>query len=172
MPVGRVKSRVWVTIFPDTQNNDRARDRKQGVTETLNDAGIKVPTAWDINCPYDGAVAKSIALELFNQEGQRPTAILCGNDVIAHGVLHAASKAQIRVPDELSVAGIGDFKSSAVIEPGLTTVRLPARRIGQISARSLISRSLGHDQDNVEDVMIPELLINAGISRVCFQRNK
>ena len=98
---------------------------------------------------------------------ERPTAIICGNDVIAHGVLHAAAKAKISVPDDLSVAGIGDFKSSAVIEPGLTTVRLPARRIGQIAARSLIDRSVSGDRDKVNDVLIPaELIVRASTGPV------
>jgi len=150
------------TFFPDTRNNDRARDRKRGVDDTLASVGIEVPANWCIECPYDAATAKSIALELFNQEDKQPSAILCGNDIIAHGVLHAAARARIRVPEKLSVAGIGDFKSSSVIEPGLTTVRLPARRIGQIAARSLIERSTSNDQDMINDVLIPaELIIRA-----------
>ena len=157
--------RDFALIFPDTQNNDRARDRKQGVIKTLSTAGVAIRSAWDINCPYDGAIAKSIALDMFADE--RPTAIICGNDVIAHGVLHAAAKAKISVPDDLSVAGIGDFKSSAVIEPGLTTVRLPARRIGQIAARSLIDRSVSGDRDKVNDVLIPaELIVRASTGPV------
>ena len=41
----------------------------------------------------------------------------------------------------LSVAGIGDFAGSAEICPGLTTIRIPANRIGQMAADTLVAMS-------------------------------
>ena len=40
----------------------------------------------------------------------------------------------IRVPQQISVTGIGDFKGSKEMEPGLTIIRIPARSIGKIFA--------------------------------------
>ena len=45
---------------------------------------------------------------------------------------------QIRIPEDLSIIGIGDFRGSAAVEPGLTTVRIPSRRIGQRAAELLV----------------------------------
>jgi LacI family transcriptional regulator len=56
-------------------------------------------------------------------------------------VIHAASRLKIKIPETISVVGIGDFKGSLAIEPPLTTVRLPARRIGQLAADALINKS-------------------------------
>ena len=45
------------------------------------------------------------------------------------------------VPKDVSIVGIGDFRGSEHMEPGLTTVRLPARRIGQIAADTVLTMS-------------------------------
>ncbi|MGB0440145.1 MAG: substrate-binding domain-containing protein, partial [Paracoccaceae bacterium] len=60
----------------------------------------------------------------------RPTALICGNDVLAWGGLHALTKAGLSAPRDLTVTGIGDFRGSRAFEPALTTVRIPARAIG------------------------------------------
>jgi len=71
----------------------------------------------------------------------KPTAVICGNDIIAHGVIYAAQSLGLNVPGDLSIVGIGDFGGSEHLEPGLTTVRLPARRIGIQAADTLLRMS-------------------------------
>lgn len=124
-------------LFPDTTNNDRARDRSNGARRALAGAGIAIaPQRW-IRCSYDIAEAKQLVLKLML--GNPPTAIVCGNDIIAHGAYYACQELGLRIPDNISVVGIGDFRGSAHMSPGLTTVRLPARRIGVQAADSLIA---------------------------------
>ncbi|NND92477.1 MAG: LacI family DNA-binding transcriptional regulator [Granulosicoccus sp.] len=144
-------------LFPDTRHNDRARDRKDGVMTTLHAAGINVPPERDLPCPYDTASAKAIALKLLQDDP--PTAFICGNDVIAHGVIHAAVRLGVRVPEELSVVGIGDFRGSSAIEPPLTTIRLPARRIGQLAAETLTDKVNLHRVSELPDRILPAELI-------------
>jgi len=127
-------------VFPRTNDNDRARDRRIGVLSVFAKAGVSIPSQWDIESPYSIAEAKDAALGML-QCAHRPTAILCGNDVLATGVLYAARRCNLRVPEDLSIIGIGDFKGSKEMEPGLTTVRLPARNIGRLAGEHL-SRSI------------------------------
>lgn len=151
--------RKFALLFPDTKHNDRARDRKTGVLQALQAAGISMPEEWDLPCSYDTDEAKSVAMKLLmNRNGGNPTAYICGNDIIAHGVIHAASRLNIKVPERISVVGIGDFRGSSAIEPPLTTVRLPARRIGQLAADVLINKSKS-DVAALPDHIIPAQLI-------------
>ncbi|MEM9332046.1 MAG: substrate-binding domain-containing protein [Pseudomonadota bacterium] len=126
-------------LFPDTINNDRARSRMAGVEGVLKNHAITINESRKINCPYDVGKAKKIAIELLKID--RPSAIICGNDVIAHGVMFACQYLGLTVPRHLSVAGIGDFGGSEYLEPGLTTVRLPAKRIGIAAADTLLTLS-------------------------------
>ena len=134
-------------IFPPTNDNDRARGRLSGVLSVLSEVDIKVPPMWRIETPYNLSEAKEAVSALL--EGDRcPTALLCGNDVLALGAIYAAKRSGRDVPDDISIMGIGDFKGSREMEPNLTTVRLPARRIGQLAGEQ-ISRSIIDAQSDV-----------------------
>jgi LacI family transcriptional regulator len=67
----------------------------------------------------------------------RPTAILASNDILAAGALQAIHEAGLRVPDDISVIGFDDTLAE-YLSPLLTSVRLPARRLGQAAARLVI----------------------------------
>lgn len=144
-------------LFPDTHGNDRARSRKAGALEALDAAGIQIPAYRHKACTYDMTQAKALAMEIMTHDS--PSAFVCGNDVIAHGVIHAAQRLKLRVPNDVSVVGIGDFRGSSAIEPPLTTVRLPARRIGKKAALMLINRLVENDSGQWVDNAIPSELI-------------
>lgn len=122
--------------FPPTGENERARARLEGVTRALIGAKLKVAENWRIEANYDVSRAKASILTLL-EGGRLPTALICGNDIIAQGALFAAQRAELRVPQDLSITGIGDFPGSADLEPGLTTVRIPASRIGRQAGHHL-----------------------------------
>jgi LacI family transcriptional regulator len=131
-------------MFPQTQGNDRAGDRKTGAIEALLKRQITVPESWQIEVPYSISLAKSACLKLLGAH-DRPNALLCGNDVIAQGAIYAAQQLGLSIPTDIAITGIGDFKGSDAMEPALTTVRIPARKIGEI-AGELISRTIaGHE---------------------------
>ena len=124
-------------IFPTTAENDRARDRLSAVKTTFRQHGIEVPERWQVEVPYSISQAKAACLQLLERE-DRPGALLCANDVIAQGALYAALRLGIPIPSGLSVIGVGDFAGSAQMEPALTTVRIPAERIGQLGGKAIV----------------------------------
>lgn len=126
-------------VFPPGDDNDRARDRLGGVTEALAAAGIVRSQENCAEATYSIAHGKSVCLDLLGR-GKDFTALICGNDIIAQGALAAAAQLGLRVPTALSVVGIGDFPGSGDIVPALTTIRLPARLIGQAAGRHLEER--------------------------------
>lgn len=151
-------------LFPDTTSNDRARNRKAGALDALDASGIHIPDYRDQTCPYDMAKAKALSMEILKQDP--PDAFVCGNDVIAHGVIHAAQRLKLRVPEEVSVVGIGDFRGSSEIEPPLTTVRLPARRIGKKAASMLVNKLIENDISQWVNNTIPsELIVRESTAR-------
>ncbi|MDJ0612331.1 MAG: substrate-binding domain-containing protein [Rhizobiaceae bacterium] len=126
-------------VFPDTQNNDRARDRLEGAIDALKSQNIALDHQRILSCQYDLGEAKRLGEQLLALD--RPTAIVCGNDVIALGMVFAANRLGLSIPEDVSIAGIGDFRGSEHLEPGLTTVRLPAKRIGKVAAETLLRMS-------------------------------
>lgn len=127
-------------VFPPIQGNDRAHHRLEAAHERLAATSIAVPKPWIVEAPYSIADAKHAVASML-QANDKPSAILCGNDVLALGALYAARRCGFHVPDDVSIIGIGDFKGSGDHEPALTTVRLPAQRIGR-AAGEVLSRTI------------------------------
>ncbi|MEM9232149.1 MAG: LacI family DNA-binding transcriptional regulator [Pseudomonadota bacterium] len=124
-------------IAGHTQGNDRAAERVAGVRAELVAAGLPLEPPFYTETDYNfedsaQAARKVLALE------PRPTALICGNDVIAVGVVQAARQMSLRLPDELSIVGFDDIDLAQVMDPPLTTVRVPHRRMGAETAKMLL----------------------------------
>ena len=64
------------------------------------------------------------------QQGFPPTAVLCDDDLLAAGVYRAARDRGLDVPRDLAVAGFDDIELAQILDPPLTTVAIPAERVG------------------------------------------
>ncbi|WP_030157192.1 LacI family DNA-binding transcriptional regulator [Streptomyces sp. NRRL S-244] len=69
----------------------------------------------------------------------RPTAIVCDDDILAAGACKAARRLGLRVPEDLSVTGFDDLALATAVEPELTTVHLPAERVGEQGMTALLA---------------------------------
>lgn len=151
-------------MFPPTQGNDRARARRDIILATLQKAGVTVPDNWALQTVYSISASKIDAQQLFSQR-TRPSALICGNDILATGSLYGARASGLHVPKDVSIVGIGDFKGSSEIEPALTTVRLPAKRIGREAGKELVAAITGNsDRARTNLHCAPELIIRNSCS--------
>lgn len=117
--------------------NDRARDRIEGVRAALEDSGLSAADLPIATVPYSLADGGR-AFEILMQGNPRPTAIICGNDVLAAGAITKAKDLGLRVPADVSITGFDDIELAEVVEPKLTTVHVPHRRMGEAAARILL----------------------------------
>jgi LacI family transcriptional regulator len=122
------------------RNNDRASARIAGFRRAMAEHGIKTPPQWHVEVPYTLDDAREAARYLLGLK-DRPTAVVCGNDVIAYGVLLEAERSGFSVPDDLSVVGFDDLDWSRHLRPSLTTIHVPTgdtwQRAGEYLVRHL-----------------------------------
>lgn len=108
------------------------------------------------------------ALVLLSQK-DKPTAIFAGNDYIALGCYKAIKEMELKVPDDISLAGFDDLKFSSHLEVPLTTVRQPKYEIGKKSCEILMKKIKGQRaKDKFEQVILPTELI---IRESCGAKN-
>lgn len=126
-----------------TQANDRARLRLAGVRRALAEAGLDLP-AWRVaEQPFTLAGGRAGLTQLLGL-AESPTAIVCGNDLLAAGVLFEAAERGVPVPRALSVVGIDNLEIASHIAPALTTIHLPTSELGRAVAEHLLARLDGH----------------------------
>ncbi|MDR3475510.1 MAG: LacI family DNA-binding transcriptional regulator [Devosia sp.] len=92
---------------------------------------------WDLKTPYSIDLDEAAIARLARRE---VTAVMCGNDLIAIGVLRAALQLGIAVPQELSVVGFDDIPWAAIVSPELTTIHQPVAEIAATAMTLLLDR--------------------------------
>ncbi|MEJ8472758.1 LacI family DNA-binding transcriptional regulator [Roseibium algae] len=145
-------------ISAHTASNDRARDRITGIRDALLEAGLNPDSMGLIETAYSIDNGDDAFRELMNTPTP-PTAIMCGNDVLAVGALRAATDMGLKVPKDISITGFDDIELASAAPVPLTTVHVPHRRMGQFAARALIG-ALGTERQS-ESVELP--------TTVCFR---
>ena len=118
--------------------NDRATGRVAGVRDALSVKGLNLEPPYLIEADYSIEASAKAAARLLNLS-PRPTAVISGNDVQAAGALRAARAAGLRVPEDLSIVGFDDIELASALDPPLTTMHVPHRRMGRAAAKRLLS---------------------------------
>lgn len=90
---------------------------------------------------------------LLLRQPDRPTAIFASNDEMAAGVIRAARQLELRIPEDLSVAGFDDIPLAKQLSPSLTTIRQPIRAMAESATQLLLGILRG--QTSAEVPMIP-----------------
>jgi LacI family transcriptional regulator len=128
-----------VRVIGTTAYSLAMQQRMAGAEKALDDYGV----------PHDGELILSGALPQFDMGVETalallkgddlPTAIFALTDVTAVGVMHAAAKHGLRLPQDLSVVGFDDIPLAGYMIPSLTTVAQPIHDIGATAARLLLA---------------------------------
>jgi LacI family transcriptional regulator len=88
----------------------------------------------------------------------RPDAVFVGSDSMAMGALRALRDANLRVPEDVAIAGFDDMPFAARTDPALTTVRQPIHRTGYVAAETLIDL-VEHPGSNSRRIVLPTEIV-------------
>jgi len=88
-----------------------------------------------------------------------PTAIVAADDVVALGVMAAASDQGFEIGQDLAITGYGDILLAEHSQPPLTTVHCPTYALGQQACRMLIARLQDDPLENEYVMIKPSLVI-------------
>ena len=89
------------------------------------------------------------------------TAVFCGNDTMALGVMRALAEQGLRVPRDVSIVGFDDVPDAGFYTPPLTTVRQDFGEVGRRALSTLIDRMSGAIDGGLRVRIAPELVIRA-----------
>jgi DNA-binding LacI/PurR family transcriptional regulator len=133
--------------------------RSAAFRATLAAAGIAARPEWDVGGEYTVRNGVTAARRLFDGPGPLPTAVFCGSDEVALGLMFEAHRRGIRVPEDLSVIGIDDHDFSEAA--GLTTIRQDPLAQGALAGRMLLTELSGTGS-GITDAVAPHHLVVRG----------
>ena len=95
---------------------------------------------------FEREIAQTTMIELI-LAGVEFDSVFAGDDDAAFGVLAALREMGKRVPEDISVVGFDDLRSSLYLTPSLTTVRAPTEEVGRVAARQMFNLIRGRQAD-------------------------
>jgi len=140
-----------------------AADRWKAICDVADELGIAIDPKLVVQIESTDstpAVGYPFAKQLL-ERGKPFTALLAYNDISAIGAIWAFQEAGLRIPADVSVVGFDDIPSAAFNSPGLTTVRQPLQRMGQIAAKTVIDQIEGNEEYIAEIAIEPEFVVRA-----------
>lgn len=121
--------------------------RLAGYRKALEKADIEVSPDWVCIPNADDDIQRGwLGQQHLMQEDV--TAIFCHNDQIAIGVMNACYNKGIAVPQQLSIVGFDDIRAASYINPALTTIRQPLKKMGELAMAKLINIIENQQVDN------------------------
>lgn len=132
--------------------------RLAGYKKAMREAGLPVDEEQIIRVEPGEGNCYVAALELLLRQ-DRPTAIHCMNEYIASEVYRAVKDVGLSIPQDISLTGFDNLFISELMEPKLTTVSQPVRRMGEVAAKCLIRRQQYPDEELQDIVFSTKLII-------------
>ena len=123
------------------------KDRLNGFEDGMSKNNLKIKKEWVFQGIKTKEEARSITVNLFNNDNERPDAIFCTSDTLALGTINALKEMNINIPDDVGVVGYSNDTFSEIISPSLTSIEQSPQEIGSNAAKILINII---DSENVD----------------------
>lgn len=134
-----------ISYFDVGEYDQAVGDRYLGLRDGLKDRNIKINHH---HFDFTKKTAYEKAKEILAKENS--SFYIGATDNIAFGIIEALREKEIRIPDDISVAGFGNYEISSIINPALTTVDFPYEKLGTDAIKSLIDQIEGNEKDVIE----------------------
>lgn len=113
-------------------------NRLSGFKDEMESAGLAVCPDMIFNGPDGRPEGGYAGARHFLSLAERPSAIVCFNDMMAVGLIRGLQEADLRIPQDISVTGFDDIDLAAYLTPPLTTYSQPRYELGAEAARLML----------------------------------
>lgn len=141
------------------------RERRRGFHD---ESAGRLNVVEELYTPFSLDLPRAVQRRLVSRRGTY-SFLACGNDVLAVGAIKALKAAQIDVPAEVSVIGFDETPLATIVDPPLTTVAQPTKKLGTLAVDLLLSRIRGEAALR-PSVVVPVSLIERGSTRAAHER--
>jgi LacI family transcriptional regulator len=144
--------------FLKVRESGISKRRFSGCKRALEEAGVEIPQDLIVEVSDYSQASGYLGAKMLFARKELPTAVFAFSEQLAIGVLKAARENSIPIPKRLSLIGVDDVIGE-VLEPPLTSVKIPTYEAGKAAATLLLDRIEGRIEDSPREVILEEKLI-------------
>jgi LacI family transcriptional regulator, gluconate utilization system Gnt-I transcriptional repressor len=128
-----------IAFIGGTSNRDtRGAERRRGYGEAIKALGLPAGRVISFGQPPISMAQGAEAMLQLVRQWPDVDAVVCVSDLSAFGALTECQRRGWRVPEQIAIAGFGDFEVAKSCHPRLTTVALDCVGIGRAAGELLL----------------------------------
>jgi LacI family transcriptional regulator len=139
--------------------------RFQGFKQAMQKAQLPIKKEWIIEDDFE-AEGGFQAFNKLIEKSELPSALFVGNDMMAMGVINAAHKHGLHIPEDLSIIGYDGINIAKFFTPSLTTIHQPKFRLGAKAVDTLLEK-INHERTESKIIKLePNLIIRDSVKNL------
>ncbi len=157
----KTRRRKIAFLGGETLADPRGAQRRAGFVAALGAHGLEAHRLVPLGSAPVGMSEGATGLDLLLEQFPDTDAVMCVSDLVAFGALAQCARRSVSVPDDIAIAGFGNYEIGRICEPPLTTVDVKAEVIGQRAAELAIDLLSGNmdDSAHLRHVIRPDLIL-------------
>jgi LacI family transcriptional regulator/LacI family purine nucleotide synthesis repressor len=136
------------------------QNRLTSFYKTLQELGVEIPDEYVVVSPYRDTDAAYEATKKLLDLKEPPTCILYPDDFAAFGGFNAVRERNLRIPEDVSIAGYDGIEIARRISPLMTTIVQDTDKIGRTAAAKLIDLI-----NNPKGTLIEQIVIEGTLEK-------
>lgn len=149
------------------RSNVRIRNfecRENGYRHALSNKNIPINEDYIINVPPSITGTYEYMNKILQTSPPMPTAFFADNDMVALGAMQALQQNSYSIPDDISIIGFDDITFSEIFNPGLTTIKVYKKELGQLAVRKLIELIKNPSEVFIRSQLCNKLIIRNSVA--------
>ncbi|BER91858.1 LacI family DNA-binding transcriptional regulator [Atrimonas thermophila] len=152
--------------FLKVRGSGISKRRFAGCKRALEEAGVEIFPELIVEVSDYSQASGYLGAKMLFARKELPTAVFAFSEQLAIGVLKAARENSISIPEKLSLIGVDDVIGE-VLEPPLTSVKIPTYEAGKAAATLLLERIEKQIEEGSREVVLEEKLVVRESTKAC-----
>ena len=150
-----------IVHFAGPEYSMHSEERTRGVREAFSESPLAFHDDLIVSAGDSLRDGYEVGKAYFrNREGaERPTGVICYNDLVAIGLMRALRELDISVPDEVSIIGCDDIEFAKYVSVPLTSIQIPKFEMGHRAAEILVRNIESEQTSDLEQVHLESEII-------------
>ena len=148
-------------------NANNFSERCSGFYKAMDTFGLKADKADLITiCTAGGEAVYQVLKSKLSQRKSMPTAFFADNDIIAISAMRVLKELGYEIPQDVSIIGFDNITLSEMLNPPLTSIQIPKRKIGIVAVNTIIDKIKYPSEGVIKAAVRTKLIVRESVKKL------